>query len=88
MPPHKVLHKTVTLKNNTVVQIKYWADEKMICVAAFDGSDNQLSAATYQSPVEFADEFYQNVYNKTLIEGLVGIVEGDLMNNPGMHIKK
>lgn len=80
MQTHKVKLETVNLKYGVTADIKYWTDKHTVYVAAFDLYDNQLSVATYQAPVEFADDFFDHSGNKSLIQGLSEILKTDLLD--------
>ena len=86
MTIHRVPVKTITLASGAKAIIKYWAHGPSIFVAAFDESDKQITIASYTAEVDIADDF-QIDFQQNLIEGLVTTVEGDLINNPELHIR-
>ena len=83
---NRVPSKIITLANGTRAIIKYWPEGTSICVAAFDENDKQITVATYSAKVDIADDFHPT-FEQSLIDGLVTIVEGDLINHPELHIR-
>jgi hypothetical protein len=85
--PHRVLSRTITIRGDLEVDIKYWADERRVYVAGFDELDNQVTAATYSAEAEIADGFF-GAFRDSIIESLTRTIEWDLQQNPDLHYKQ
>jgi hypothetical protein len=86
MTPHKVLAKSIELANGSTVHIKYWTDATTVYVAGFDENDKKITTSTYSGYVDIADCF-DSTFQQSLIDGLSGIVESDLITNPELHYR-
>lgn len=83
---NKAFHRAIKLQNGEVLDIKYWAEDKLIFVAAFDENEIQVSVGTYSAEVKIAPSFNSD-FEKSLIEGLASTLESDLLYNPELHLK-
>ena len=84
MPRHLVQHDSIKLKDGKTVNIKYWAEDAKICVAAFDDQDNQVSVVVYSAEADMADSFYP-AFKESIIDSLAATVKNDLAANPELH---
>lgn len=87
MTRHKLNRNDFRLENGATVSIEYWTDATRVHVAAFDAAGHQVSQATYLASVDTADALTPQL-QESLVNSLANALEYELINSPGLHVRK
>jgi hypothetical protein len=87
MNHHRTKRNDFRLADSRTVTIESWIHGPTANVAAFGTDGHQISVATYQAHVDNPDLFTPEA-QASMIDSLAAQLEYDLINNPGLHIRK